>query len=316
MKEKERGFITMATGAKRYYEVAHNLLVSYRFFSRKPLPFAIICEEENEFTADFDRVILIEHPIHSFLDKLRIPGLAPFDETIFIDSDCLAYRDLNGLWSIFSHAGTFSYLGYLFPFKQQYGWFQREGAGVFRDEVKFSIILQGGIYYMRKGKLADFSRTCQYILDHYDTFVFSRYPYTDPVDEPVFALASSVHDYRPARGYEDVFCYYPVCHSIRADIRKGQLSYRYKSTCLYSVGRYFLHWSMKEVDGTLYRQEIERLAEMVSSGKHPSLFQELRNRFLDIIPTAVMHLRQLARKCLPLKFKIRLAALLRRQPRS
>ena len=149
---------------------------------------------------------------------------------------------------------------------------------------------------MRKGKLADFSRTCQYILDHYDTFEFSQYPHIDPVDETVFALASSVHDYRPARGYDDVFCYYPICNSIRADIRKGLLSYRYKSTRLYPLGRFFLHWSMKEVDGALYRQETVRLAEMISSGKRPWLFQELRNRFLDIIPTTVMHLRQ----CLPL----------------
>ena len=54
----------MATGDIRYYEVARNLLLSYRWYSREPMPFAIICEQENEITAEFDDVIL-GHAVHS-----------------------------------------------------------------------------------------------------------------------------------------------------------------------------------------------------------------------------------------------------------
>ena len=162
---------------------------------------------------------------------------------------------------------------------------------------------------MRKGKLDEFSRTCRYILDHYDAFTFSGYPYSDPVDEPIFALASSVHTYKPARGYVEVFCYLPLCHSIKADIRKGKLSYRYDSAWTVPRGRYFLHWSMAETDGSFYKQEAGRLADMIASGIRAGRFQEFKGALLDIIPTIESVLRSISRRCLPLKYRIRLARL-------
>lgn len=90
-----RGFVTIATGDEWYYRIAVNLLRSYRLFSAKPLPFAIICDRTLPCTSEFDQVILIDRPFRSYLDKLHLPRLIPFDETIFIDADCLAFRDLN-----------------------------------------------------------------------------------------------------------------------------------------------------------------------------------------------------------------------------
>lgn len=49
-----RGFITIATGGDWYYQLAENLLLSYRLFSEKPMPFAILCDRENEHTKCFD----------------------------------------------------------------------------------------------------------------------------------------------------------------------------------------------------------------------------------------------------------------------
>ncbi len=85
-----RGFITVATGKKHYYELAALLLLSYRRASANPMQFAIIAEEENEFTDSFDLVILTSETEHSFMNKLLVMKLSPFDETIFIDADCLA----------------------------------------------------------------------------------------------------------------------------------------------------------------------------------------------------------------------------------
>ena len=52
------GFITIATGDAQYYKIAVNLLHSYRWFSKAPVPFAILADQENEYTADFDDVRL------------------------------------------------------------------------------------------------------------------------------------------------------------------------------------------------------------------------------------------------------------------
>ena len=55
---QSRGFITVASGKDEYYQLAANLVQSYRLFCGESLPFAILCDRENEATALFDDVIL------------------------------------------------------------------------------------------------------------------------------------------------------------------------------------------------------------------------------------------------------------------
>ena len=55
-----RGFITIATGSDLYFRLAKNLLLSYRLFCDAPMPFAILCDRENEYTALFDQAILFQ----------------------------------------------------------------------------------------------------------------------------------------------------------------------------------------------------------------------------------------------------------------
>lgn len=105
MRESARkGFVTVATGNTMYYIMARNLLLSYRHFATDPLPFAIICDRTNRYTDCFDDVILLRDPTRSYNDKLLLPSLVPYDQTIFVDADCLAYRDLNDMWTIFALA--------------------------------------------------------------------------------------------------------------------------------------------------------------------------------------------------------------------
>ena len=39
-----KGFVTIATGNEEYYRLAHNLLLSYKYFTKNPLPFALLCD--------------------------------------------------------------------------------------------------------------------------------------------------------------------------------------------------------------------------------------------------------------------------------
>ena len=61
-----KGFITIATGKEEYYQLARNLLHSYRYFCAEPLPFAILADRENEYTAEFDNVLLFSWRFSSF----------------------------------------------------------------------------------------------------------------------------------------------------------------------------------------------------------------------------------------------------------
>lgn len=134
----KRGFVTIATGDIRYYEIAHNLLISYRRFSSEHNPFAIICDRLNEFTEEFDVQIVIEDAANNFLDKLKLFRELPFDETIFIDADSLAYGDLDVWWSLFRDGADFSVFGFAFEdLKCGKGWFRPEGTGPYRDRISF-----------------------------------------------------------------------------------------------------------------------------------------------------------------------------------
>ena len=102
----ERGFVTIATGKTHYYRIAKNLLDSYRVNASGAFPFAIICDRENEYTAAFDKVVMLDNPTHSYMDKLRLFDCLPWEETIFIDADCLVYGDIDRWWKLFEENGS------------------------------------------------------------------------------------------------------------------------------------------------------------------------------------------------------------------
>ena len=154
-----RGFITVATGRREYYVLAHNLLLSYRFHTKDPLPFAILCDRENTLTRDFDDVVVIDSPKRSFTDKFCILDLSPYDESIFIDADSLAYSALNGLWDVFKDAPPFGILGRACPPDSDRVWLDPGNAGIYKEKLEYLIICQGGIYYVRKDGVKDFSYT-------------------------------------------------------------------------------------------------------------------------------------------------------------
>ena len=136
-----RGMITISTGDVHYYRIAANLLLSYRIFSDNPLPFAIIAEEENEYTALFDKVIITKEAKRSFTDKFLLLKLCPFDETIFFDADCLAYGDLNNYWQLFEGATDFSALGQNFDLSDNNGaWYDLNGIGKYADLITYNSV--------------------------------------------------------------------------------------------------------------------------------------------------------------------------------
>ena len=151
----KKGFITIATGREEYYQLASNLLHSYHHFCKEPLPFAVLTDKSNRYTEEFDDVLILSSKAGNYLDKLELGEYLPYDINIFIDSDCLAYGDLNELFAFFSNADDFSCFGRALPLGDKSGWFEYENLGDLKSKVSYCISLHGGIYYMRKGN------TCQ-----------------------------------------------------------------------------------------------------------------------------------------------------------
>ena len=153
-----RGFITIATGREIYYQLAKNLLLSYHLFCDNPYPFAIMCDRENEYTEVFDDVVILEKPLNSFWDKFELLKKSPYEETIFIDADCLAFADLNAYWDYFSKADDFTGSGCNYPIDSELGLFQKGRVGPYNDRVHWKPDICGGLYFIRKGAVCDIFR--------------------------------------------------------------------------------------------------------------------------------------------------------------
>ena len=288
-----RGFVTIATGNEQFYRIATNLLQSYRFFSAAPMPFALICDRENEYSAEFDQTIILEDPDCSYLDKLRLPEYIPYDETIFIDSDCLAYRDLNEFWEAFENAPDFSAFGHNYPIEYPYAWFKREDVGEFADRIQFIPDFIGGVYFLRKSQYLDeFAKTCDYVLRHYYDYRFRQFE--NPCDEAVIALSMAIHGGGTIGDKSLPVCFYPHCIHFEADISLGLLSYDscyQKEQGIVTDGR-MIHWGSGNTRRPVYLLEEYRLHRLVHGKSAGSIEVCMVKKYI----TTVYKTKQLARR--------------------
>ena len=252
-----KGFITIATGKEEYYALARNLLRSYRRFCPSPLPFAILADRENEYTAEFDDVLVFPNgATNSYLDKLRLAEFAPYDETIFIDADCLAFGDLNVIFDHFKDADDFSCFGRVLPLDDKTGWFEYENLGALQEKVSYVVGLHGGIYYMRKGDMSSkvMADAMDFIPNYKDYGFRGKF---DLGDEPLVALAMAVNGCRPIPFIpEDICCYWEYADRVDMDITRGKATVD---------GRYdtiLMHWGTRFTRGLQYKKQLALLELM------------------------------------------------------
>jgi len=203
-----RGFVTIATGKENYYKIAQTLMLSYRQTSHNPMPFALICDRENEYTSEFDDIVILPNATRTYLDKIELLKISPYDETIFIDSDCIAFGDLNHYWDYFENATDFSNFGAVLPLDAKNGWFWKDSVGEYSDKISFIPRFHGGIYFIRRGEVCDkIYDTCMDIKENWNKYRFASF--TKPADEPILALAMTVHNCRPVEHNGECYAFRP-----------------------------------------------------------------------------------------------------------
>lgn len=255
-----RGFITIATGAEMYFQIARNLLWSYRQFASVKYPFAIMSDKKNKYTEEFDDVIIIKDAYCNYLDKLRLYDYLPFDENIFIDADSLAYGDLDEWWDIFKDADDFSLFGFAWvDLKCGRGWFVPEGTKKFKDQITFIPDFNGGVYYLRK------SETCRkvfelakYFARHFNEYAFNGFD--SPADEPCLALAMAIEHCMPVDIHEKGLVFAPKKRSIELDITVPKALYHSPNQGTFTV--YLVHWSNYRTRLALYKFEAKKLRKL------------------------------------------------------
>ena len=256
--KKTKGFITIATGKEEYYVLARNLLDSYHYFCKNPLPFAILADRKNEYTVGFDDVLIFENGAsNSYLDKLELGTYLPYDTTIFIDADCLAYGDLNQLFEDFADADDFSCFGRVLPLDDKTGWFEYKNLGGLKEKVSYVIGLHGGVYYIRNSEKARrVFESAKELVPDYTKFLFKG-KFDTPGDEPLLALSMALNNCKPIPfKQEAICCYWEYMDCINIDISEG----RAEITSNPRGSTNLVHWGTRFTRGLLYQEQIELLS--------------------------------------------------------
>ncbi len=254
-----RGFVTVACGEDEYYSMACNLLKSYKYHNPDGAPFAIICDRENSYSKQFDKTIIIQDPTRSYLDKIKMLSLPPYDENIFIDADCLCYRNIQDFWNDMPEKGTACY-GKTLDENSDEGWFRKDDLEEkYKQRVSYSVSMHSGIVFFRNDETTKaIYSDCLDIIENYHNNKFTIFK--QPADEPVLALSMAMNECRPIENEVNSFLFYPMAKQFKSNIAKGKLSYtKDGGNQIDNVG--LLHWQNINVKQARYQSEIVRLSD-------------------------------------------------------
>lgn len=253
-----KGFVTLAVGNDKYYKLAANLLLSYRYHADTVMPFAIVADRENEWTKMFDKVVILPNPSFSYMDKIELLAHPAWDDNVFIDADCLVYKDINSLLEKVTRG--VSVYGWTYPFtEQENGWFTKEYLCEFADRVNDTIASHGGIMFYRKDDIIhNIYNDCKNIASHYTDFHFTMFE--KPADEPIIALAMAANGCKPINRSENygVYGFFPTLKKYKMDIRKGLFSYTFDGNSWVNDVM-ICHWQNHNTCKPLYLHQVDML---------------------------------------------------------
>lgn len=271
-----KGFITIATGKEQYYKIARNLLRSYRFTTKNPLPFALLCDAENEYTKEFDDIRIFKEARCNYLDKLEMYDYLPYDINIFIDADCLAFRDINRLFDIFENSDDFCCYGRVLPLDDKTGWFEYENLNSdLQKQIDYVVGLHGGIYYMRK------TEKCKKVLDDAKTFSLNYADYKFkgkfeiPGDEPVVALSMAVNKCKPIpHDFSSLICWWE-----HENLFKLNITNHYAYCTPLNTKTDIVHWGTRFTTSIPYCKELAALELNLNGADHKEIKKS--NKYFD-----------------------------------
>jgi hypothetical protein len=193
-----RGIITLAYGHRRFVEQAKSLAHSLQLHAPH-LPRTLVTDSsDSEVFRQFTNVIPYRPEYGSGVrQKMFLDRYSPYDETLFIDSDCLVLGNLEAFWSAFG-GQSFGVPG--FRFLQQGSTDPFFDVDYVLDSLKLSSIpkFNGGTYYFsRLPEAAEVFETARNILENWRTIRLGEFRRDGPNDETVYALAMAIHRIGP-----------------------------------------------------------------------------------------------------------------------
>ncbi|CAM5762342.1 hypothetical protein LMIY3S_00441 [Labrys miyagiensis] len=193
-----QGLMTIAYGPKKYIRMARALALSYRRL-HPTLPMAIVTDKANaaEMSAYFDQVIPYNPAYGSgVVQKLHADLYSPYDETLFVNSDCIFYKSPERLWNLYA-GKPFSVRGWRYltgksDYERQnpYEWVRNTSDFLRRNGIARLPHFNSGVFFFTKeplaAKLFEEART---VYEKRDSLGFVSFKNAPIADEPAFAVA-------------------------------------------------------------------------------------------------------------------------------
>lgn len=270
-----QGFVTIATGDLKYYILARNLLRSYRQTCSKQMRFAIISDTLNEYTEEFDDQVILSNPSRSWMDKMELLSSCPYDENIFIDADCIIYKDINYLWDLFEYADDFSCFGRILGLNESGGWFTREIENFY--PINYIVHLHGIIYYIRKSKkIEEMKSLCKRIIADYDLLDCNGFGGAI-ADEPIYAIAMAVLNLKPIERKPEYYCFVPFSINLKTNYYTKKVIYENSADGIVNDCS-IIHWGNKNTAKCKYRFDAKAINYL--EDKHNNLLSIIRGKLL------------------------------------
>jgi hypothetical protein len=190
----QRGVLTLAFGKPMFLELAKALARSLRLHDPR-VPRAIVTDASDPDLLNLFDIKIDHHPEYGsdVEQKLFLDRYSPFDETLFIDSDCLVIRKLDPFWAAFRES-DFGACG------------RRILRGGEKDEfVDVDRVLQhfgltglpkfnGGIYYFKRNATASLVfETARGLIGRADELGFRSFRGGGLADEALYSVAMALH---------------------------------------------------------------------------------------------------------------------------
>lgn len=216
------GFLTLAFG-KTYRKLAKNLLISYRAYGNTAL-FCVVTDKKDKNLKDFDCVIEKKPLAKGFFNKLYLNEYTPFDETVFIDADCLFFNNVsqcfNGLKNLDSSFAPMGRNYVIDDLDRREGYFDFEKTK--HLGIKYTYVFQGGFYYFNKNSSVVFE-TAREIAKSKEDYGF---PFSG--DEPCLALSMAINNCRCWNNANiKGMSWYPRAKNMTIDIKNGKINYQF-----------------------------------------------------------------------------------------
>lgn len=289
--------LTIGTGKKLYVDLAVNLARSFlHWHTNSSILFQLVTDQPELIPEDLnDKIQVINVKPGElglgFSTKLHLDKLVSEGQTFFVDSDCLIFEPLDGLFERFkghdvSVAGNYATEG---------EWFGDIRSICNKFNIPHLPQFNGGLYYLEKGdKATEVYTTARQLEKQYDEIGFVRLR-DRPNDEVLMALALQLHGQTPVIDDGTIMSDPQACRGgYKLDVISGerwminpdpphplhQSWYRFHKVSpaiVHFLGHYTQHYP--------YKKEVYRLRK--SANRQLNILSELKALFIIQYPEQV-----------------------------